>query len=100
MMAGRMGPQFGIELVQEQTTTNTGVLHFVQDDDVERATADAKATATATARARATADPYGMTNKKDRQQQKQRQQQIPCGDDKQKGKSNGKCNGIGIRLAS
>jgi hypothetical protein len=42
--------------------------------------------------ATAEADPYGMTNKrtkqKDRQWQEQEQPQIPCGDDKQKGKTN------------
>jgi hypothetical protein len=53
----------------KQATTNTGVLHCVQDDDVKQTTANAtaiataNATAIATAIATATADPYGMTNK-------------------------------------
>jgi hypothetical protein len=34
----------------QQATTNTGILHYVQDDDVKQTTATA------------TADPYGMTN--------------------------------------
>jgi hypothetical protein len=41
--------------VGEQATTNVGILHFAQDDDVKRTTAAANANATA--------DPCGMTNK-------------------------------------
>jgi hypothetical protein len=41
--------------VGEQATTNAGILHFAQDDDVKRTTAAANANATA--------DPCGMTNK-------------------------------------
>jgi hypothetical protein len=44
------------------TKANTGVLHFVQDDDEKQTTA--RVTTTATASAKTEADPYGMTTRK------------------------------------
>jgi hypothetical protein len=89
MMMGRIGP-LGGGLAKNGKRRNTGVLHFVQDDDLERETADATARTTTrtTTRATTTADPYGMTNKK-------------TGKSKSNGKckSNDKCEGNSRSLA-